>query len=231
MIALFDIGSTLIEGPPYGPTRRLSEMLGLDTAAIPVLERILFRSPFRDPSELAMAVASQLKVGEPEAEAACIELWNAQLEEAFVLPGARELIAALDAAGIRRAYLSNIWPPFYEHFRQEFPSEAAQPQFLSFQTGLLKPDPGFFHHALRALDAQAEETVMIGDTYANDIRPAIQIGLRTVWLLHRPQKERKALVDVLNGEAPAPNLTLGSIAELTPARLGALFGYHAHSKV
>lgn len=231
MIALFDIGSTLIEGPPYGPARRLAELLALDAAAIPVLGRILFRSPFQDPRELALAVASQLRVAEPEAEAACIELWNAQLEEAYVLPGARELIAGLEAAGIRRAYLSNIWPPFYEHFRREFPREAAQPQFLSFQTGLLKPDPGFFHHALRALEARAEETVMIGDTYANDILPAIQIGLRTVWVLHRPQKERQALAGVLNGDAPAPNLTLGSIAELTPARLGALFGYHAHSKV
>jgi FMN phosphatase YigB (HAD superfamily) len=137
-----------------------------------------------------------------------------------VLPGARELIAKLKSAGIPRAYLSNIWPPFYQHFQQEFAEEAErQPQFLSFQTGLLKPDPAFFQLALRAVEARAEDAVMVGDTYKNDIRPAIELGMRTVWVLHRPEKEKADLVDVMNGDAPPPDLTLASIGELEPSKL------------
>ena len=220
MIVFFDIGSTLIDGPPLGPARRLSDTLGLGPEAIAELERILFRSPARDPEQLANTITSRLRVDRERALEACTALWNAQLQEAYVLPGAREAIDALKSAGIPRAYLSNIWPPFYEHFRQEFAEEAAgQPQFLSFETGLMKPDPAFFQLVLRAVEARAEDAVMVGDTYRNDIRPAIELGMRTVWVLHRPEKEKADLIAVMNGEAPPPDLTLASIGELEPSKL------------
>jgi HAD superfamily hydrolase (TIGR01509 family) len=211
MMVLFDIGSTLIDGPPCGPARRLAEMLGLDQPAVAQLERLLFRSPSETAEELARHIAAELGV---DATAACRELWQAQLTEAYVLPGARETIDRLRQAGVPRGYLSNIWPPFYEQFRREFAGEAGTPQFLSFQTGLMKPDPAFFRYALARLPVRAEDIVMVGDTYRNDILPAIELGMRTVWVLHRPDKERAALVEVLNGRAPKPALTLPSIGAL-----------------
>jgi HAD superfamily hydrolase (TIGR01549 family) len=215
MIALFDIGSTLIDGPPYGPARRLAEMLGLGKPAVSELERLLFRTPSKAPADLAHCIASTLGVDEAAAMGHCESLWNAQLAEAYTLPGALETIAKLESAGIPRAYLSNIWPPFYEHFRRSFPSEANATQFLSFEMGVSKPDKEFFRQALERLKADPSEIVMIGDTYKNDILPAIELGMRTVWVLHRPDKERTALVDVLNGAAPRPTYTLNSIADLT----------------
>jgi FMN phosphatase YigB (HAD superfamily) len=146
-------------------------------------------------------------------------LWNAQLGEAYVLPGALEAVERLRGASIQRAYLSNIWPPFYEHFRRSFTTECGEPQFLSFQLGLSKPDPAFFQAALRGLAVDPSEVVMIGDTYKNDIRPAIDLGMKTIWVLHRPEKERESLVEVLNGSAPAPALTLQSIRELQPEHI------------
>jgi HAD superfamily hydrolase (TIGR01509 family) len=228
VIVFFDIGSTLIDGPPLGPARRLSDTLGLGPEAAPELERILFRSPASDPEQLANTIVNRLRIDYDRAFEACRALWNAQLDEAYVLPGAREAIASLRAAGIPRAYLSNIWPPFYAHFQEEFAEEAErQPQFLSFETGLMKPDPAFFQLALRAVETRAEDAVMVGDTYKNDIRPAIELGMRTVWVLHRPEKEKADLIAVLNGEAPPPDLTLTSIAELDPSKLG----IHAHYKI
>jgi HAD superfamily hydrolase (TIGR01549 family) len=215
MIALFDIGSTLIDGPPYGPARRLAEMLGLGNPAVADLERLLFRTPSKTPVDLAQCIARTLSVDDTAAATHCDILWNAQLKEAYTLPGAVETIAKLDAAGARRAYLSNIWPPFYEHFRRAFPSEANAPQFLSFEMGVSKPDKEFFRLALARLHAEPSDVVMIGDTYKNDILPAIELGMRTVWVLHRPEKERAALVDVLNGISPPPTHTLNSIGDLT----------------
>ena len=90
MIVFFDIGSTLIDGPPFGPARRLSEMLGLGKEAVKELERILFRSPASDPQQLANTVVNRLRVDRNKALEACTALWNAQLQEAYVLPGARE---------------------------------------------------------------------------------------------------------------------------------------------
>jgi HAD superfamily hydrolase (TIGR01509 family) len=215
MIVLFDIGSTLIDGPSAGPARRLAEALGVGREKVAELERLLFRTPVRDADELGHAVSVRLGVDRALAVDAARSLWEAQLREAFVLPGAREAIAGLRAAGIARAYLSNIWPPFYAHFEREFPEEAAQcPQFLSFRTGLMKPDAEFFRLALGALEVEPAAALMVGDTYDNDILPAIELGMRTVWLLHRPAKEKEALVRVLNGSAPRPDFTLGAIGEL-----------------
>ncbi|MEP7352248.1 MAG: HAD family hydrolase, partial [Acidobacteriota bacterium] len=184
IIALFDIGSTLIDGPPFGPARRLAEMLGLGKAAVPELEHLLFRTPSTTAIELGNRIAEKLAIDPEAAVRACRELWDAQLREAYVLPGAKEAIARLEAAHILRAYLSNIWAPFYEHFRHEFAEEAASPQqFLSFQAGVMKPDPEFFRQALRALGVLPENVVMIGDTYKNDILPAIELGMRTIWVL------------------------------------------------
>jgi HAD superfamily hydrolase (TIGR01509 family) len=214
-MVFFDIGSTLIDGPSAGPARRLTEMLQLGPEAAGELEHILFRSSVESAQELGEMIGDRLRVDRGRAIEACAGLWEAQTREAYVLPGAREAIASLKAAGIPRAYLSNIWAPFYQKFQQEFAEEAASaPQFLSFQTGYLKPDVQFFLHALRATDVSPADAMMVGDTYKNDILPAIELGMRTVWVLHRPQKERAALVQVLNGEAPAPDLTLGSIGEL-----------------
>lgn len=219
MIALFDIGSTLIDGPPYGPARRLAEMLGLGKESVADLERLLFRTPSESAEHLAQHIAEGTNVNPARAVEECTKLWNAQLTEAYVLPGALEAVERLRAAAIPRAYLSNIWPPFYEHFRRSFTSESAEPQFLSFQLGLSKPDPAFFHAALSSLNVPANEVVMIGDTYKNDIQPAIELGMKTIWVLHRPDKERASLVEVLNGSAPHPTLTLSAISELQPEHI------------
>jgi hypothetical protein len=40
-----------------------------------------------------------------------------------------------------------------------------------------------------------------------------------VWVLHRPEKEKADLVAVMNGDAPPPDLTISSIAELEPSKL------------
>lgn len=220
MMVFFDIGSTLIEGPPAGPAQRLAEMLGLGKPALAELRRLLFTTELRGPDELGGVLARRFGADSERARAASADLWRAQLEEAYVLPGAAEAIAHLRAAGIERGYLSNIWPPFYGRFAREFPVEAASPAvFLSFRTGLLKPDPAAFLQALEACGTHPATSVMVGDTYENDIAPAIALGMRTVWVLHRPAKERRDLVRVLNGEAPSPDLTLSSIAGLDAERL------------
>ena len=219
MIALFDIGSTLIDGPPYGPARRLAEMLGLGKPAVEQLEQLLFRTPSESAEHLAQHVAEGMGIEYTRAAEECTKLWDAQLGEAYVLPGALEAVARLRDAGIPRAYLSNIWPPFYQHFHRSFDSETDAPQFLSFRLGLSKPDKKFFQAALRDLKVDPEQIVMIGDTYQNDIRPAIELGMKTIWVLHRPEKERASLVDVLNANAPQPDITLNSIGELQPEHI------------
>ncbi len=223
MLVVFDIGSTLIEGPPYGPARRLQQMLDLGDDAVSALEPLLFRTATEEPEQLGELVSRELGVDETRARAACRELWDAQLQEAYVLPGALQTVAALRKAEIPRAYLSNIWPPFYERFRTAFAEEAGAPQVLSFRSGRSKPDPDFFREVLDAAGMVPEQAMMVGDTYVNDILPAIELGMKTAWILHRPKKEQESLKKVKAGELPRPDIQLNSIGELTPMRIRALF--------
>ncbi len=64
--------------------------------------------------------------------------------------------------------------------------------WTSRELGVNKPDPIFYERILESLGAPAESCVMVGDSVNNDIRPAKEIGMRTVWL-------------AAPGEEPAPS--------------------------
>ncbi len=48
--------------------------------------------------------------------------------------------------------------------------------------GLRKPDPAIFTLALDCLGVAPEAAALVGDSYQQDIRPANELGLTTVWL-------------------------------------------------
>ncbi len=52
----------------------------------------------------------------------------------------------------------------------------------SARAGVRKPEPGIFEAALGALALPPDRVVYVGDSYGQDIRPAKQVGLITVWL-------------------------------------------------
>lgn len=60
---------------------------------------------------------------------------------------------------------------------------------------------------------------MVGDTYEKDLLPAMEMGLKTVWLLCRPEREKEALNNVETGRWPEPDLVVGSAGELLKADL------------
>lgn len=51
----------------------------------------------------------------------------------------------------------------------------------SAEEGVAKPDPEIFHRALYRAGCKPEEAVMVGDRLDNDILPAKQLGMKTVW--------------------------------------------------
>lgn len=48
--------------------------------------------------------------------------------------------------------------------------------------GIRKPDPALFAMGIKALGLQANEVVVIGDSYRKDIYPSASLGCKTVWL-------------------------------------------------
>lgn len=116
-------------------------------------------------------------VPEPFAEAlyeALLDTWHAYAD---TLPTLR----ALKAAGLRIGVLSNIGVPIRPVLDREGISEWVDAVVLSYEVGVVKPDPGIFEAALLALDLPAAHTLMVGDSGRDDTG-GIQLGIRTLIL-------------------------------------------------
>lgn len=71
-----------------------------------------------------------------------------------------------------------------------------------------KPHPEIFQHALKQLHVTAAETVFVGDTVDADIKGPTEVGMRTIYVDRRPQKDL---------EQAKPTQTIKSLNELPNA--------------
>ncbi len=180
---LFDIGDTLVERPTVGPGRRIAAALGLPDDAARTITRLVFREPFASPRALAERLRSELRLAATP-EAAVAAIWRAQEEEPIEVGGASACVAAVGRAGARIALVSNIWSPYEIGFRRACPAipPLVDSWHLSYRAGVAKPDPSLFEAAVTALGVSPRATVMVGDSLEKDVRPALALGMRAVWL-------------------------------------------------
>ena len=190
---------------------------------------------FTRPAPIAELVGELSGRGaDPEVRAVVEEVWTQQESDARPIDGAMEALSRLRVHGVRFAILSNIWLPYLRAVRKhfgEFIDDYVPPelQFFSFQQGFRKPSLEIFNRAITAAGAFPGEAVMIGDTYKTDIAPAIALGLRTVWLLEQPEREKAALAQVINRKWAAPSLTLSSLAELSAELIESSIPQRSHA--
>lgn len=75
---------------------------------------------------------------------------------------------------------------------------------VSEEVGISKPDPRIFRVALERLDCEAEQAVMIGDSWGADVVGAAAAGIRAIWFnrhgMPRPDRD----VDVAEIRALEP---------------------------
>jgi putative hydrolase of the HAD superfamily len=116
---------------------------------------------------------------------------------------APRVLAALKAAGLRTAVISNTEDGRVEELltlvelKEHF-------EFLidSFVVGHRKPDAAIFHLALRRLGVEPQEAAFVGDSYAHDALAATAVGMSAVLLD----------ADDLHPEAECPRVrTLGEL--------------------
>jgi putative hydrolase of the HAD superfamily len=112
-------------------------------------------------------------------------------------PDVRPFLAAARAAGLRLGIVTHGWTvkqaeKLVRLRITEFLDQRAI--FISDQVGISKPNPKLYAVALRALDLQPPEAMMIGDNLENDIAPPKTLGMRTTWA-RRSAREQKG-VDV-----------------------------------
>ncbi len=95
--------------------------------------------------------------------------------------GAGELMAAI-ARRVRLGIVSNnLLEEQQEKLRICQLDRFVDALVVSEEAGVSKPDPAIFHLALDRLGVRAEESVMVGDSWAADIEGARAAGIRAVW--------------------------------------------------
>ena len=133
-------------------------------------------------------VGERLKVkGERQDVAALAE----QLSEDFLnmttarfslLPGAEELVRYLAAKYPLTVVTNGFVEVQYEKFDKSGLRDCFSHIVLSEEVGCQKPNPRIFEEALRMNGLQAEDVVMIGDSWNSDIQGAINAGIDQIWI-------------------------------------------------
>jgi putative hydrolase of the HAD superfamily len=210
---ILDVDRTLMEpGEVFSDEgyRAFGERLGLDLDAARWLEGqaaalAAYRENYRAKELLhddeVFGRFAEIVVGTmagPEANAdavrACAEAvlaaWN-DTENFALYTDVEPCLEALHEAGLRVALLSNTsrdLEAIVDHFGLRHFIAAT---VSSAQVGHVKPSPRVFAAALDALHARAQEAVMVGDSYEEDVRGALAAGLGAILLDRRPGAPRR----------------------------------------
>jgi putative hydrolase of the HAD superfamily len=165
-IVLFDLGGVLLEVGGVAPMRELS---GIDTDEELWARWLgcrwvqLLESGRCTPDEFAAGVVADWELAVTPAE--FLATFGAWVNQPF--PGARELVAETGGAA-RIGCLSNTnafqWDA---HFGALPLIDAFEFRFLSFELGLVKPDPALFGAVAAALPAAPDRVLFLDDNAIN----------------------------------------------------------------
>jgi len=73
---------------------------------------------------------------------------------------------------------SNTDPIHFPYAVEQFPVlKYFEQYFLSYEMGICKPDPAFFHHVLKSLDTPPTECIFIDDR-AENVEAALSVGIK-----------------------------------------------------
>jgi HAD superfamily hydrolase (TIGR01509 family) len=100
------------------------------------------------------------------------------------LPGAIELLAAIQSQGLRAVIASNTYwrdaESYWDDFRVMGLADYVSAIVTSVDAGHLKPHPAVFEMAMQAAGTSPERCVVIGNKEENDVEPALALGMRTI---------------------------------------------------
>ncbi len=185
-VILFDLDGTLMETAPEiaDALNATLQRLGHERVAD---ERV--RSWIGDGARVLLARALS-HVGAAQDEAASAKAWAILSQEYLercgsnseVFPGVRAMLQRLREQGCRLALLTNKEARFAHALLARHEMATDFDLIVAGDTlPVKKPHPDVIAHVLQALDAQAEETLLVGDSIT-DVRAARAGGI-AIWLV------------------------------------------------
>ena len=138
--------------------------------------------------------------------------WHAEDEELY--PETMELLKFLREKGYKLGVIANQSLGTEERMRAFGIRDFFDVVVASAELGVSKPDRRIFLEALKQAGCEPQNAIMIGDRLDNDIYPAMELGMGTVWVRQGFSAYMKLIP-----EKPAPDCIIDSIAAL-----GKIFG-------
>ncbi len=215
----FDIGHTLAATGDLPARRQLADHLPLTEKEVKRVGRLIMTHPAETSEQLADAVYPLVsRLSTNQIQTTLTELWRQQIASVREIPGAHDLLMGLKGLGLGLGVISNTWHPAYEGFRRNCPHLIAllDITILSYQQGCKKPGSEIFRSALRQAKSIPEACWMIGDSFELDLEPARRLGMRTLWVLTHPEKERRLIAEIVRGERPGPDWAVQQLDEILP---------------
>ncbi|MCR4622597.1 MAG: HAD-IA family hydrolase [Clostridiales bacterium] len=193
----FDIGSTLVdEEAAYA--HRIKDMIRGTAVSFEQFaeKRAEFAKAGHDGDNKAIEYFGLIKTP-----------WHSEDEVPF--DDCRKTLSALRGKGYRLGVIANQVPGAKERLDAWGLGEFFSVIASSADMGVSKPDPDIFLRALETAKCRPENAVMVGDRLDNDIRPAKQLGMRTIRI-----KKGIAALSEPSCEADAPDHTVDTLSEI-----------------
>jgi len=186
---IFDLFGTLTNGQA-NPEKRIVEAFGLPQSPeyFAKVERVVCGTKyFNDPLYFA-AIKRELGLERVKgADATLRKIFEEDLAKEVVRPEAEEVLQTLRGEGVAIGLISDLPnPDYYKVLKTAGIQRLFDERVLSYETGILKPNPEVFYEALERLGInpdkpkQVERTMMVGNSPKSDIIPADEIGMRTL---------------------------------------------------
>ena len=128
--------------------------------------------------------------------AAYLEGWD---PHTLADPDARDLLSALQHAGLRIGVLSNtLWPRWHHEavFSRDGLSPFIDAAVYSSEIPFAKPHADAFRAAIVAVGSTPERTVFVGDRPWDDVHGAQQVGMRAILIPHSRLGDQAVDIDV-----------------------------------
>ena len=129
-------------------------------------------------------------------------------------PDVLHMLETIKKLGLRTAIVSNCSPEEVKGLRESELYRYFDVVMASAEAGCAKPDLRLFQMALQKAKCEPNEAVMVGDRLDNDIIPAKELGLKTVWV-----RQGYAIYQSVDDERKRLDYIVDSIDELIGLKL------------
>lgn len=193
----FDIGSTLVDESECYKARYTETIENTDI-------------PYEDFEAKVIAFSKQNKKGDHEATkyyGLSLPKWRKELE--ILYPETKDVLKRLYDKGYKLGIIANQSAGSAKRLDDRGILKYFDVVAASAEEGVAKPDAEIFRRALAKADCAPQNAVMVGDRLDNDIVPAKEIGMKTVWI-----KQGFAVYATPQNESEYPDHTVNNLGEL-----------------